>query len=352
MADGVASGRDRARIAWIDQARGLGIILVVFGHALDGVAVDPNGAPTPYSWTFYFIYLFHMPLFFFLSGLMVAGSLRKGPGPFLVNKLWTVVYPYLLWSLVHGLLKLFMPASVNTPVSVEMLSEMLWRPFDHFWFLYVLMACHLIAMATNARPGLLMALGVACAAVTWIIPDSVLDPDVVVHKILANMLYYSLGVFAAKYLLAAPQAPTRYAAGAACVLWALFFISGYSVARAAEFDVSSLLALPATLMGMAALVLTAMALRGSLAHAAAWLGAASMAIFILHVLPAAALRIALEKLGLGGNLIADIVLTTGIGIAAPAVAYVVLQRLGMLHWFGLAPPPKPRPLAAEAAARS
>ena len=40
----------------ISIAKGIGIILMVIGYA---------GCPT---WMFQFIYLFHMPLFFFLSG--------------------------------------------------------------------------------------------------------------------------------------------------------------------------------------------------------------------------------------------------------------------------------------------
>ncbi len=50
--------KSKPRIAWIDTAKGLGIILVVLGHTWD----IPN-------WLYCGIYGFHMPLFFFLSGL-------------------------------------------------------------------------------------------------------------------------------------------------------------------------------------------------------------------------------------------------------------------------------------------
>jgi fucose 4-O-acetylase-like acetyltransferase len=46
------------RVGWIDFCKGIGIFLVVLGHILrDVIAVD-------------YIYSFHMPLFFFLSGLV------------------------------------------------------------------------------------------------------------------------------------------------------------------------------------------------------------------------------------------------------------------------------------------
>lgn len=45
------------RIEWIDVAKGIGIILVIMGHTFQLDLVSP-------------IYAFHMPLFFFLSGLL------------------------------------------------------------------------------------------------------------------------------------------------------------------------------------------------------------------------------------------------------------------------------------------
>lgn len=44
---------------WVDIAKGIGIILVVMGHA--------NCPEIPHG----IIYSFHMPLFFFLSGLFI-----------------------------------------------------------------------------------------------------------------------------------------------------------------------------------------------------------------------------------------------------------------------------------------
>ena len=49
------------RIEWIDTAKGIGLILVILGHL---------HIPFMTTW----IYLFHMPLFFFLSGLVYSGG--------------------------------------------------------------------------------------------------------------------------------------------------------------------------------------------------------------------------------------------------------------------------------------
>src|SRR5689334_5733384 len=78
---GFAQSRDR--IAWIDFVKGIAIILVVYGHVIQGAAygglVD--------GWKFFplseaFIYSFHMPAFFFVSGMLSGRSLEKGTRTF------------------------------------------------------------------------------------------------------------------------------------------------------------------------------------------------------------------------------------------------------------------------------
>ena len=51
------------RIKWVDIAKGIGIILVIVGHT---IALEYS-AP---------IYTFHMPLFFFLSGLFLNTDVK------------------------------------------------------------------------------------------------------------------------------------------------------------------------------------------------------------------------------------------------------------------------------------
>ena len=61
----------QSRILWLDAARGIGISLVVFGHALRGIngsqAIPGASELMPLDQV---IYAFHMPLFFMLAGLL------------------------------------------------------------------------------------------------------------------------------------------------------------------------------------------------------------------------------------------------------------------------------------------
>lgn len=78
------------RIDWIDNLRGLAIILVIIGHAH---VVYP-------SWLKVEIYSFHMPLFFFLSGMVFSVSKYNSFLEFLRKKVRTIVVPLIVFSII------------------------------------------------------------------------------------------------------------------------------------------------------------------------------------------------------------------------------------------------------------
>lgn len=83
------------RINWIDTAKGIGIILVTFGHIRNG-----NGQSVwlpALDSSIDAIYLFHMPLFFFLGGFTFSS--RRSFGDFALRKAKTLLIPYYVFSL-------------------------------------------------------------------------------------------------------------------------------------------------------------------------------------------------------------------------------------------------------------
>lgn len=61
----------KVRIDWQDSARGFGILLVVYGHVVRGLFQSDILTSPAWARADFAIYTFHMPLFFFLSGLNV-----------------------------------------------------------------------------------------------------------------------------------------------------------------------------------------------------------------------------------------------------------------------------------------
>lgn len=82
------------RINWIDNIRGCGILLVLFGHTL-----LTNNAHN-------IIYGFHMPLFFFLSGL-VCDEKKYDWKQFFKSRFNSLVIPYLVFYIITWLYWLF-----------------------------------------------------------------------------------------------------------------------------------------------------------------------------------------------------------------------------------------------------
>lgn len=83
------------RIEWIDIAKGIGIILVIAGH-------------TFYLGYSYPLYAFHMPLFFFLSGLLFVNK-KNGFFDFLKSKTKSILRPWLIMLIISFLVCIVIP---------------------------------------------------------------------------------------------------------------------------------------------------------------------------------------------------------------------------------------------------
>ena len=135
-----------SRLNWVDTAKGLGIVLVVIGHVVGGlVSADlMNWTPTV-QFVEAWIYSFHMPLFFFLSGLFLSRSVGKSSLlEFMSDKVRVVAYPYIVWSTLTVLLKSALGSIPNTPRELSDLFLLAYHPIDQYWFLYILFVLTII----------------------------------------------------------------------------------------------------------------------------------------------------------------------------------------------------------------
>lgn len=81
----------------VQYAKAIGIVLVVIGHSGFWPCDNP------------FIYMFHMPLFFFLSGYCFKeDNLTKSYKPYIIKKVKGLYFPYIKWALffllIHNIL--------------------------------------------------------------------------------------------------------------------------------------------------------------------------------------------------------------------------------------------------------
>lgn len=85
----------KQRIEWVDILKGIAIISVVIGHRAGG-----NGLLIPTALKVW-IYSYHMPLFFFLSGVVFSIDKFTNFKEFLVKKIKTLLLPMVIFSMVR-----------------------------------------------------------------------------------------------------------------------------------------------------------------------------------------------------------------------------------------------------------
>ena len=120
------------RQIWADSLKGILILLVVLGHAIQGVYTD--NVENSRLWCIK--YSFHMPAFFAISGYFVKyAGIRRQVYTSILKRVQQLLVPYFIWAI----LKLILIGEVN----VSSLTSIITDPVS-FWFLWVLFVVYLL----------------------------------------------------------------------------------------------------------------------------------------------------------------------------------------------------------------
>ncbi|WP_158971900.1 acyltransferase family protein [Chachezhania sediminis] len=308
-----------ARIEWIDIAKALGITLVVFGHVIRGLMQSGLLENPVWHKIDFAIYTFHMPLFFFLSGLNVMGS--RGKGGFFARRARAIVIPYFVFSLLQGGVQLALAGKTNGAMSVGELLRIPIDPIAPFWFLYVLFIY--VALVSVWKPGWPM---LALGCVTMAASHLVKDDHYFLFQILYFLPFYVAGCLFTPGRLSLPAGLGAVAVYAAWVLGAL----ALGVSDRAFY---APVMLPATIAGIVATIWISQRMEG-ISRVFTWIGENVIAIYVMHILAASGVRIILKMAGIDAPAIQIVMGMLG-GMGLPLLALVVLQRIGMAGWVGL-----------------
>ncbi len=137
---------------WINYAKGIAIILIVYRHTLTGMTAAGININTYFITANEIFLSFRMPLFFIISGFFFAKSLNKrGPVLFIKSRAFTILYPYFLWGGLQISIQIVLSSYTNTYKSVSDYLNLLVSPrsVDQFWYLYTLFAVTLIYLLIN-----------------------------------------------------------------------------------------------------------------------------------------------------------------------------------------------------------
>lgn len=114
------------RIDWVDAAKGVGILMVMFGH---------NWLDARYC---FYLYAFHMPLFFLLAGYTFSD--KRNLKVYILQKSKVLLIPYFIFAACHvvfySVLKTLHTGSYD--IVGEVVNFLFQRRHTYLWFLPVL----------------------------------------------------------------------------------------------------------------------------------------------------------------------------------------------------------------------
>ena len=322
------------RVEWIDFAKGLAIILVVYGHSFRGLhAASYIESVSFLSSVDYIIYCFHMPLFFFLSGILAAGAGALLDRHFWIVRLRRILWPYVFWMTVELiLLSAFSGVTTMGHVTFGVFTY-LSNPISPFWFLYALCCCHVFThvLSRLGREFLLIS-----ALIVFGLGQFACTNELV-HLVTWGLLWFVVGTISAS---------TVKTPWFAIQLSRLSLLLGLTVSTVAlglmfqAWNVPDRLNIPAAITGggvmfCLAQCLSRISLRYPSVRAVQFLGLASLTILVTHILGTAATRIILARVFAVHSIWLQLFAGVFVGLALPILVQVVFARLGILRLAGL-----------------
>ena len=328
------------RVNWVDYCRGIEIIFVVAGHVLGGLQAS-GIVEDSYKYKFIesWLYTFHMPLFFFISGLFVRRSVQKSLPMFVLDKAGVLVYPYFIWSILQGMLDT--SHYVNHPLPLIELMKIPYEPINQFWFLYtlfVIMIIYGVFFQIFSSSISFFVLAILCFIVEQAGLNSI--QWTVAHDVGAFLVYFGAGVAIAQTSILARLAKQGNAALLAVCIGGY---AGVTIGVATHSAHQAIFWAGWAMAGIIATVSLAILISRSakFGFIKLW-GLLSLEIYVAHVMAAAAIRIVLQRVFGISSPSLHLLLGIAVGMYAPIVLAYVCQRVGLPYVFTLSGS-RPRP---------
>ena len=328
------------RANWVDYGKGIGILLVVYAHLLSSAYHAGIQIPSHFfDLSDSIIYSFHMPFFFFLSGLFVESSFRKrGEKNYLFDKFSRIAYPYIIWSVLQVSVEIAFSNQTQQGATLSDLFAVIYRPWGQFWFLYALLLMH-ITYAIFARLGKYSNLLMFVAAVSlffYPLPIGVMAlPGFCKH-----FIFFAGGVLFRNQFMQAEKYEFPLWVGVLLLVALIgsgYFIFENLISPVRLTDSShSFYFLYLSILGIfACSVLSQYLARRNLLQFLQALGKYSLQIYLIHMLAGVGLRMILLRVFGVQNWIIHIVSGVVFALVVPIVLQKISNRLNFPYLFEL-----------------
>ena len=322
--------RDKA----LDCTKGIAILAVVLFHVTRGFVAAGELEDTPaLRFADTLAYGFHVQTFFLIAGYLAYP--KAWSTSFQIQRHATLYWSYLLWSGVSWGLAFAFANEVNNPLAISDLITIPFYPIQHFWFLLVLMGGTAMLCFLRSGPSLLL----GAAACLTLAPETIRISLGMTRSM--GLLTLSLGwlpfILIGAWLRHVELRPPATLAGGAVGV-SILGIAAWAAVRSG-FALTNEAAFPMILAGCyACYVAGSLASRMHLvAGLLARLGTDSLAIYLLHVIACAGVRIIIGKFAPDLPVTLAVMLSFGAGLAGPLLLLMAARRLGIAPLLGLGP---------------
>lgn len=292
------------RFEWVDAAKGFCMVLVVLLHVSGWYETEVNNGEPTLWWTFSEAFApLRMPLFFFISGFLVAPSLgrslgrtrRKTIGIYSVYLIWTALFvARLLVPAARGGEDL--PSVGDTLITLAMPSS--------FWYLWALPVFFLVAWVCHRLLGRFSALALAPFAILAVFAP-LIDPATAnvlqaplgrleIGSVAANLVWFFAGVVGRPVWLRVMENAKWWKFAVSAGIYAGFF----TIATMTDTVVELKFFLAPFALFAAAQIVALVNMRAGLLRALRWVGQLTLPVYIFHIFAISALSAVVNLSGI------------------------------------------------------
>lgn len=185
---------NKNRIEWVDIAKGIGILLVIFCHLTNLEKQQLSNI---------FVFSFHMPLFFFLSGFVFSN--KRNFKSFFIRKLKSIYIPYAFFLSIDFLLGYIRNSNINVKdFCFSFLMHLIGYDFNSnryffnvvLWFLIVLFFAEIIFyFISKLHSPIIFIISICCMVLINFIR---IELPFAISRVIAAVIFISLGYLARK----------------------------------------------------------------------------------------------------------------------------------------------------------
>jgi len=332
------SNATKSRLAWVDYAKGIALILVAYRHILIGF--ERAGLPIHISLlkANEMFFSFRMPLFFILSGVFISHSLSKRGWIKLIKIKWeTLLYPYLLWCIIQITLQIIFSKYTNADRTFKSYTYILTNPdaLDQMWYLFALFNVSVVYIILKSKARLNGWIQLVIGIVFYYL--STIFNHGPIRDLLYFYPYFALGDLVSKYLLNKKYYRIYSSNTLFFILLPFFVISQWYFLHHEEIEYTKIFLFSVVALIGCAFMLNICFKLGNIdkLRFIKIVGFHSLYIYILHVSIAFALRLLLSNILGIDNTIVLLMINLPVAIIMSIIIYNIIVRNGGWYLFVL-----------------